>query len=301
MSGGIRFRYWAILGVALILAACNRPDLVEPTDTPSPQLLSLEEIETAVVATLLAERETSAAARPSDTPTPTKELTATPSDTPEGPTETPTEVPSCQVVSNALNLRYGPGLVYAPPLQTLTSGTVLLPFAKNGDGSWLEVQLQSESTTGWVSSSGQFVSCNFDESGLPQGQIPPTPTPTKTLTPAPTLTPTATFTPSATVTPCPKFTNPFIRASVVPGTTTVNLTWGSQGGCGKITGTIFATVKGDNSPYHTYSISGGSGKLTDDKSPVRGCSWTVVYVLTLKDGSGQTLTTSTSASLFIVC
>ena len=218
MSGGNRFRYGVVLGVALSLAACNRPDLVDPAATPTPRLLSLEEIETAVAATLAFEGKMTAAAQPSDTPVPTEEPTATPSARPESPTETPTEVPSYLVVSNALNLRHGPGLVYAPPLQTLTSGTVLLPFAKNGDGSWLEVQLQGESTTGWVSAAGQFVSCNFDPSSLPLGQVPPTPTPTKTLTPAPTLTPTATFTPSATVTPCPKFTNPLIKASVNVGT-----------------------------------------------------------------------------------
>ena len=300
MSGGNRIRYAVVLGVALILAACNRPDLVDSTDTPTPQPLSLGEIETMVGATLGAEGRLTAAARPSDTPVPTEEPTATPSATPQGPTSTPTEVPSCLVVSNALNLRYGPGLTYAPPLQTLTSGTVLLPFAKNGDGSWIEVQLQGESTTGWVSSAGQFVSCNFDPSGLPLGQIPPTPTPTKTLTPTPSLTPSPTDKPTPTPTACPKFTNPFIRASVSPGSTTVSLNWGSEGGCGAITGTVTATVKGDDSPYQIYSIKGGSGNLSD-KSPIRGCSWTVIYVLTLKDSSGQTLTTSTSASLSIVC
>jgi hypothetical protein len=300
MSSRVSLRYWGSAAALLLLAACNRPDLVDPTATPSPRPLSLEEIETWVVETLEAEGTMTAAARPSDTPTPTDEPTATPSDTPEGPTETPTEVPSCLVVANALNLRSGPGLPYDPPLQTLSSGTVLLPFAKNGDGSWLEVQLQGEATTGWVSSEGQFVSCNFDPSGLPLGQIPPTPTPTNTLTPTPTLTPSPTDKPTSTPTACPKFTNPFIRASASAGSTTVSLTWGSQGGCGAITGTITATVKGDDSPYQTYSIKGGSGSLTD-KSPTRGCSWTVIYVLTLKDSSGQTLTTSTSASLSIVC
>lgn len=136
-------------------------------------------------------------AQPSDTPTPL-EPSPTATNTPVTPTEVPTEAPSCIVVANALNLRYGPGVVYKPPLQTLPAGTVLLPFAKNDDGSWLEVQLEGESTTGWVSAGGQFISCNFDPSGLLQGQIPPTPTPAPTSTPKLTdnPTPSPTFEPS---------------------------------------------------------------------------------------------------------
>ncbi len=136
-------------------------------------------------------------AQPSDTPTPPKP-SPTATNTPVTPTEVPTEAPSCLVVANALNLRYGPGVIYKPPLQTLSAGTVVLPFAKNGDGSWLEVQLEGESTTGWVSAGGQFISCNFDPSGLPQGQIPPTPTPAPTSTPKLTEnpTPSPTFEPS---------------------------------------------------------------------------------------------------------
>ena len=68
MSGGNRFRYGVVLGVALSLAACNRPDLVDPAATPTPRLLSLEEIETAVAATLAFEGKMTAAAQPSDTP-----------------------------------------------------------------------------------------------------------------------------------------------------------------------------------------------------------------------------------------
>ena len=136
-------------------------------------------------------------AQPSNTPTPPEpSLTAT--HTLVIPTEVPTEAPSCLVVANALNLRYGPGVVYKPPLQTLSAGTVVLPFAKNGDSSWLEVQLEGELTTGWVSAGGQFIGCNFDPSGLPQGQIPPTPTPAPTSTPNLTdsPTPSPTFEPS---------------------------------------------------------------------------------------------------------
>ena len=242
-----------------------------------------------------------ASEKPSDTPIPVQ---PTSTDTPAGPTETPTEVLSCLVVSNVLNLRYGPGLVYAPPLQTLTAGTVLLPFAKNADGSWLEIQLQGEPTTGWVSSGGQYVSCNFDHLGLPLGQIPPTPTPTITPTPAPTFTPSPTDKPTTaapTNTPCPKFTNATLNATVDARTNAVNLTWGTTGGCGPYEGTLTATYKGEGSPYATYGIEAASGKLTDTP-PVR-CEgrFTIVYTLSLNDGSGQSIVANTSADVDWIC
>ena len=305
MPGGIRSRIHFVLVVPLILAACNRPDLVDPTLTAT---LTLEEIEALVGAALIDEGEMTEAAQPSDTPAPA-EPSQTPAETPsspdevstELPTEAPTETPSCLVVSSFLNLRSGPGVVYDPPIQTLTSGTVLIPFAKNGDGSWLEVQLQGESTAGWVSAAGQFVSCNFNPSGLPQGQIPPTPTPTNTSTPAPTPTSTPTYTPSPTITPCPKFTNAFLTASVDIGSNAVRLTWGSQGGCGPINGTITATYKGEGSPYKTYKVQGQSGKLTDNPPGGRCGSFDVQYSLVLSDNSSQTLNANTTANVYWLC
>ena len=81
----------------------------------------------------------------------------------------------------------------------------------------------------------------------------------------------------------------------------MTLTWGSQGGCGAITGTITATYKVDSSPYKTHSVKGGSGNVTD-KPSFKGCgSFDIIYVLSLKDNSGQTLTTSTSANVFWLC
>ncbi len=287
-------------GLALLLVACNRPDLLSDSPTSTPRPLTLEEIETVVVATLVAEGEMTAAARPSDTPVPAGP-SPTPTDPSGVPTELPTELSNCLVVSNFLNLRDGPGVVYEPPLQTLTSGTVLIPFAKNGDGSWLEVQVQGESTTGWVSADGQFISCNFDPSGLPQGQILPTPAPTNTSTQAPTLTPTPTYTPSPTITPCPKLTNATLDASVNIGTNAVTLTWGSQGGCGPIDGTITATYNGEGSPYQTYKVKGQSGKLTDNPPGGRCGSFNVQYSLVLRDNSGQTVNASKTANVYWLC
>ena len=301
MSQRSLIRDWGLAAVLLLLAACNLPNVAEPTPTST---LTLREIEALVGAALINEGQMTEAARPSDTPTPPKP-SPTPTDTPTGSTETPTasptNVPKCTVVSNFLNLRSGPGIVYDPPLRTVTSGTMLFPFARNADGSWLEGRQEGDSQTFWFSAAGQFVDCNLNPTSLSQGQIPPTRTPTNTSTPAPTLTPSPTDKPTPTNTPCPKFTNPFISASVNAGTNAVNLTWGSQGGCGGITGTITATYKVDGSPYKTHIIKGGSGKLTDQPS-FRGCgSFDIIYVLTLKDSSGQTLTTSTSANVFWLC
>ena len=299
MLGGIHLRSWGLLAVPLILAACNLPVSADPTATPTPKPLTLDEIETAVVATLEAEAQMTASAKPSDTPVPAQP-TSTASDTPAGPTETPTDVPICLVVSNALNLRYGPGLVYAPPLQTLTAGTVLHPFAKNADGSWLEIQLQGEPTTGWVSSGGQYVSCNFDPSGLPLGQIPPTPTPTITPTPAPTFTPSPTDRPTSAPTTCPNLNKTTLNASeeLVKGKWVINLAWGSVGGCGPITGTITATFSDQRAPYATYSVKGGSGKLTEiplERSPG---TYTIEYILKIEDSTGQTDTASAKVPVY---
>lgn len=300
MLGGIRYRYILILALPLILVACNLPDRVVSVPTATPSGLTLEEMEAAVASTLKAEGTLTAAARPSDTPSPA-EPSPTATDTAAVPTETPTEVPSCLVVASILNLRSGPGLVYDPPLQTMSAGTVLLPFAKNGDGSWLEVQLQGESTTGWVSASAQFISCNFDPSGLPLGQIPPTPTPTNTSTPAPTLTPTSTYTATPTNTPCPKFTNPTLSAVIANLNNDVSLAWGSSGGCGPFTGTITATYKGESDPFEIYDVGGQSGKLT--KRPDVRCegTFTIVYALTLQDASGNTVSTTTTVAVTWLC
>ena len=246
---------------------------------------------------MMVEGALTAAAQPSNTPVPS-ELSPTATDTAAVPTGTPTEIANCLVVSNFLNLRSGPGVVYDPPIKTLSNGTVLLPFAKNGDGSWLEVKLQGESTSGWVSAGGQFISCNFDPSGLSLGQIPPTPSPTNTSTPSPSLTPSSTNTATPTNTPCPKFTNGTLSTSVDTGTNKVAVTWSSTGGCGPFTGTITATYKGDPSPYATYDFNSQSGKLTDNRK-VR-CGGTIVYVLTLKDNSGQTMTV-TNSDIYWLC
>ena len=231
MSGGNRFRYGVVLGIALILAACNRPDLVDAAANPTSRLLSLEEIETAVVATLEVEGEMTAAARPSDTPT-AGEPSATPASSP-APALTSTHTPTSSPTAK-------PSL--APPTHTL----------------------------------------------------PPPPSATLKPTDKPTSAP-------PTNTPCPKFTNATLSARVINSDNEVNLAWGSSGGCGPFSGAITAEYEKDSDPFAKYAVSGQSGKLV--KRPDVRCegTFTIVYILTLFDGSGQTIGAETMLEVFWLC
>ena len=93
MPRGIRFRYILIMVVPLVLAACNRPDLVESAPTSTASALTLEDIEAAVVSTMMVEGALTAAAQPSNTPVPS-ELSPTTTDAAAVPAGTPTEVPN---------------------------------------------------------------------------------------------------------------------------------------------------------------------------------------------------------------
>jgi hypothetical protein len=120
---------------------------------------------------------------------------------PPAPVDTPSPVntaeavaptsatPLCTVASGVLNVRSGPGLVYDPPLFSLSGGTELAPVAFNGagvpGGRWLEIQVISSGQSGWVSAESQFVTCNLDLTTLPFAEGPPPPTLTATNTPVP--------------------------------------------------------------------------------------------------------------------
>ena len=244
MPGGIRSRIYFVLVVSLILAACNRPDLVEPTLTAT---LTFEEIVALVGAALIDEGKMTEAAQPSDTPVPAEPSPA--------PTLTNTSTPA-STLTHAPTLTPSPTdkPTLAPPTNTSTPVPTLAPSPTNK---------------------------------------PTLAPPANTLAPSPTSTPSPTAKPtSAPPTPCPKFTSATLSAVVVSRTNAVALTWRSTGGCGPFTGTLTATYKGDSSPYAAYEIKDQSGKLADN--PEVRCEGTIVYVLTLKDSSGQTVTASNS-------
>jgi len=96
---------------------------------------------------------------------------------------------SCRVISAGLNLRPGPGTVYAPPLAALARDTELRPvsFVARGfpTGQWIEAQVVSSGRVGWVSAEPTFVACNLQLATLPAGTPPPTPTPAPTATSLP--------------------------------------------------------------------------------------------------------------------
>jgi hypothetical protein len=140
-----------------------------PSATPTPTI-DQQAMETAVAATLTALAPTHTST-PSVTPTPS--LTPTP------------DALRCTVLAASLNLRYGPGAVYDPPIAVLAQNMELQPLARSENG-WLEVRIAASGQTGWVSGDSQLVQCSAGIASLPLGVIPPTPT----FIPSPTFTPT---------------------------------------------------------------------------------------------------------------
>jgi hypothetical protein len=199
--------------VGLLTAACGNPGSPSPTESDRVATRVAEEIAVGATLTgvvpavnkLFTPCGRAVAVAPT---TPPAELTP-----PQAPTEAaapPTEAPpaaSCRVISAGLNLRPGPGTVYAPPLAGLARDTELRPvsFVARGfpTGQWIEAQVVSNGRVGWVSAGPQFVACNIQLASLPAGVPPPTPTPapTATLLPATAIpiVPPATQTPATQV------------------------------------------------------------------------------------------------------
>jgi hypothetical protein len=158
---------WASI-LAFIVGACSvGPPPAEGVDSA---------VETRVAGTLaaLAPRD-STEAPPATEPLGSETSTPSPVASPAGAV--------CEVVTRGLNLRYGPGTVYAPPLDILRSGDQLAPTARNANASWIEVQVLGTGRSGWVSAAEQFMRCDLALLSLPLGVVPPTPTPSVTPTP----------------------------------------------------------------------------------------------------------------------
>lgn len=191
-----------LVGLVLVLTACAPGGLTPQPDTQATEAAEQGKIDEAVAATLAAQAtatpaevapvtpadvtatEAPVTPPPADTPVPT--LATEPTEAP--PTAAPVEA-TCTVVSTALNVRSGPGLVYDPPLTSLPGQTQLIPIAFNGagfPGRWVLVEVPANNLTGWVSADPQFIDCTIDVAGLPMVEAPPTPTPTNTSTPVPT-------------------------------------------------------------------------------------------------------------------
>ncbi|MFQ5420462.1 MAG: Ig-like domain-containing protein, partial [Anaerolineae bacterium] len=147
---------------------------------------------------------------PETTPTPT--FTITPSPT--------ACVPMATAVLNA-NVRWGPGLIYDPPVAALSAGESAPIVGKNSDASWWRIDLNPNAATQfWVADSVVDINCGQAEVPVVATPVPPTFTPTPTNTPTPTPTSTPTATPTPTRTRIPDKRAPVVNASYSP-----NLVW----------------------------------------------------------------------------
>ncbi len=162
------------------LTAFSTPTMHIPTDTPTPPPI--------------ATNTPTATRRPSLTPSPTASPTAT--DTPTlsptptaTPSITPTPLPEAVVVARELNLRAGPGTVYAA-IALLKSGDTLDVLGRIGSNEWVQVAPVTTDTLGWVAAAQDYVTIYVDLKAVPVVTPPPLPvTPTPTVTPTPKIYP----------------------------------------------------------------------------------------------------------------
>ncbi len=96
-------------------------------------------------------------------------IAATPVAEQETQAEVPADIGPCEVVSQGLNLRSGPGPDYQPIAQ-LPRGTPLQPLERSENSGWMRVAILS--LEGWVSAGEQFVSCAAAVPRLPVGTAP---------------------------------------------------------------------------------------------------------------------------------
>ncbi len=145
---------------------------------------------------------------PETTPTPTPTFTLTPSPT--------TCVPRVTAVLNA-NVRWGPGLIYEPPVAAMAVGESAPILGKNSDGSWWQIDLNPNAATQfWVADSVAEINCGREDVPVAATPVPPTFTPTPTQTPTSTPTSTPTTTPTPTRTRIPDKRPPGVSASHSP-------------------------------------------------------------------------------------
>jgi hypothetical protein len=215
------FRRYAVTAAIVLLAlltvvvfASNPAPsvLTTPTGTPSPT----EVIPPSVTITPTGTPEPSPtnSATASVTSTITETLTPRPTSTP-----TPTR-PAFEILiycvnslyANTINVRSGPGTIYAPIGEPLQVGTCLAFRGRNDEGTWLLIAPNQTDLSltqyegGWIYR--ELLGLGTDGPiDLPAVTLTPTPTPSNTPTITPTLmptdTPTLTPTSTATETPLP--------------------------------------------------------------------------------------------------
>lgn len=206
---GTKWTAFALMA-GLLLAACGGSGGELPEPTPGDGDPIADSVQQTVAAIAVAQT-VAALTTPQVTPTlapvgdateppPTPEVLASPTadNSPTEPpqaTTAPTDPPptalpaaACTVVSD-VNLRPGPGTVYAPAIAAMPANTQLVPLAYSSigfpQGPWLQAQVANTGQIGWVSARPQYILCNVDYASLPLAtNIPPTPTPLPTATTA---------------------------------------------------------------------------------------------------------------------
>ena len=211
-----------LIGVLFLLALLST--LINPPGTPTTTPTVVSPTPVIATATSTAEANTPIATQsPTTSPSGTATLSSTPSLT-STPTRTATPSPTNQpfnrlglcVVSDyvySINVRSGPGTIYAPLGEPLLVDTCLFFGARNEESTWLQIAPNQPDASlrqyegGWIFREllGLGTMGPID---LPPVTLTPTPTAsdTPTITPTFTRTPTATPTASETATETPSST-----------------------------------------------------------------------------------------------
>lgn len=172
--------------------------------------------------------------------------------------------PTCRLLPNTtVNLRFGPGTNFEPPIGALSPGTVAPIVGRLADNRWWQVRVSS--TFGWVTGDTQLVTVLGNCLSIPVVAPPATPTRFVTAAPPPTNTLTLTAVPP-TLTPTPGVpdlivTNVSIPASLnlgpgnAPVTTTVavTVTNGGSGPSGQFNNTVTIQATGVTVPLGIVS------------------------------------------------
>lgn len=189
-----------LLVPSVISTATPSPTEVPALTPPPPTATSTETLTPTLMPTA------SPSATVTQSPTATRSPTLSPSVT-SSPTNRPlTRLGLCVVsdFANSINVRSGPGTIYAPLGGPLLVDTCLFFSARNEESTWLQIAPNQPDASlqeyegGWIYREllGLGTLTPID---LPAVTLTPTPTPSNT----PTITPTITRTPSATPTETP--------------------------------------------------------------------------------------------------
>ncbi len=213
-----KYAFPIMIGILLLLAFISSffftpPSPPLPTATPTVVILPTStdivafspEINTPTVSPTASQSPTV-----THTPIPTSTPTLVPTLTPSATNQPLSRLGLCIIsdFANSINVRSGPGTIYAPLGDPLLVGTCLFFSARNEEATWLQVAPNQSDTSlkqyegGWIYREllGLKPTSPVD---LPVVTLTPTPTPSDTPTITPTFTRTPTETPTFTPTETP--------------------------------------------------------------------------------------------------